>query len=375
VKIAVNTRLVIPDKMDGIGWFTLQTFKILAEQNPNISFYFIFDRTPPDFFKEYKNVTPIVISPKTRHIYLFPYWYQVALKRVLNNINPDVFVATDGMFPLNSNIKTLAVIHDLNFEHYPKMLPKNVLKYYQKYFPQFAKKATRIATVSEYSKSDIINTYQINSEKIKVVYNGASSSFKPLNKEVINQVRIQYTKGKPYFLFVGTIHPRKNIVNLLKAFEQFKHQYNSDFKIVIAGKMMWKDKELDELLKIATYSDDVVFTGRLSDEELTKVTAAATALTYLPFFEGFGIPIVEAMRCGVPVIASNVTSMPEVAGKAALLVNPTNVDEITKAMHQVTTNESLKNELLEEAKKQVQQFTWENTAKRMMLAIEEVCSF
>lgn len=361
--------------MDGIGWFTLQTFKILAEQNPSISFYFIFDRTPPDFFKEYKNVTPIVISPKTRHIYLFPYWYQVALKRVLNKINPDVFVATDGMFPLNSNIKTLAVIHDLNFEHYPKMLPKNVLKYYQKYFPQFAKKATRIATVSEYSKSDIINTYQINSEKIKVVYNGASSSFKPLNEEVINQVRIQYTKGKPYFLFVGTIHPRKNIVNLLKAFEQFKHQYNSDFKIVIAGKMMWKDKELDELLKIATYSDDVVFTGRLSDEELTKVTAAATALTYLPFFEGFGIPIVEAMRCGVPVIASNVTSMPEVAGKAALLVNPTNVDEITKAMHQVTTNESLKNELLEEAKKQVQQFTWENTAKRMMLAIEEVCSF
>lgn len=361
--------------MDGIGWFTLQTFKILAEQNPSISFYFIFDRTPPDFFKEYKNVTSIVISPKTRHIYLFPYWYQVALKRVLNKINPDVFVATDGMFPLNSNIKTLAVIHDLNFEHYPKMLPKNVLKYYQKYFPQFAKKATCIATVSEYSKSDIINTYQINSEKIKVVYNGASLSFKPLNEEVINQVRIQYTIGKPYFLFVGTIHPRKNIVNLLKAFEQFKHQYNSDFKIVIAGKMMWKDKELDELLKIATYSDDVVFTGRLSDEELTKVTAAASALTYLPFFEGFGIPIVEAMRCGVPVIASNVTSMPEVAGKAALLVNPTNVDEITNAMHQVTTNESLKNELLEEAKKQVQQFTWENTAKRMMLAIEEVCSF
>lgn len=361
--------------MDGIGWFTSQTFRVLVEKYPTISFYFIYDRTPPEFFKDYKNVTSIVIPPKTRHIYLFPYWYQIALKKALKIIKPDVFVATDGMFPLNSNIKTLAVIHDLNFEHYPEMLPKNVLKYYQKYFPRFAQKATRIATVSAYSKSDIINTYQINGEKIQVVYNGASTAFKPLSLEEKNLIRMQYTNGKPYFLFVGTIHPRKNLVNLLKAFEQFKHKDKSNLKLVIAGKMMWKDVEFEKLLKGSPHRNDVIFTGRLSDLELTRVTAAAFALTYVPFFEGFGIPIVEAMRCKIPVITSNVTSMPEVAGKAAVLVNPNNVEEIATAMQEITTNETLKNELLLEAEKQLQQFTWENTAKKMMLAIEEVISF
>lgn len=369
MKIAVNTRLLIKDKMDGIGLFTFELFNIITAKHPEISFYFIFDRKPDNEFVARKNVHPIVAYPILRHIYLFPFWHQFVLKKVLRRLNPDIFVATDGMFPLRSNINILAVIHDLNFEHYPETLPKNVLNYYLKYFPQFAKKATRIATVSEFSKNDIVNTYHIKKDKIDVVYNGANSKFKPISFEEKQKVKTTYTQQQDYFLFVGTLHPRKNIHRLLMAFNQFKKQTASKMKLVLVGRKMWWTTEMNTFFEQMEAKTDVVFTGRVSDDELVKITATAYAITYVPIFEGFGIPLVEAMQSGVPVITSNVSSMPEVVEDAGLLVNPFSEEEIANAMILLAADENLRSELALKSIQQATKFSWEKSAQLLMDAI------
>lgn len=371
MKIAVNTRLVIKNKMDGIGLFTWQTFSLLAKQHPEIDFYFIFDRKPDEEFIVAKNIHPIIIRPITKHIYVFPYWYQIALKRVLKKLKPDIFIATDGMFPLNSNIKTLSIIHDLNFEHHPKMLPKSVLNYYKKYFPKFAQQADQIATVSEFSKNDIVHTYKIEASKINVVFNGASENFKPISEVEKQVVKDKFTEGVDYFLFVGTIHPRKNVPMLLKAFNQYKSESGATLKLLIAGKIMWRNTETTKLLNELEHKKDIIFTGRINDKELAELTASAKAITYIPIFEGFGIPLLEGMQCGVPVITSNITSMPEVVGDAGVLVNPFSQEEIVQAMQKITTDKNFHEELSSKSILQAKKFSWKKTAQLVMEAIKK----
>ena len=288
--------------------------------------------------------------------------FVIQLQKLLKKIDADLFIATDGMLSLKSNTKSLSIIHDLNFEHHPENLPKNVVKYYKKWFPQFAQKADRIATVSEYSKADIVKTYNVPPAKIDVVYNGPNINFKPITEEEKTKIRNKYTNGKPYFLFVGTLHPRKNLVNLFKAFDLFKTQTPSDIQLLIVGKKMWWTKAIKNAFNSLQHKNAIIFTNRVSNQELYSITASAHALTYIPIFEGFGIPLVEAMSCGVPVITSNVTSMPEVVGKAALLVNPFDVDDIANAMTQIATNENLRNELSQKSIEQAKKFSWEKTA-------------
>ncbi len=371
MKIAVNTRLLLKNQMDGIGYFTYETFKLITSKYPEHEFIFIFDRKPhPDFIFS-KNITAKVISPQARHPLLYKVWYQYSLNRLLKRINADIFVGTDGMIPLKTRTKTLSVIHDINFHHHPEFLPKKYADFYNKYFKSFAQKATRIATVSEYSKKDICDSYQIEASKIEVVYNGASKNFKPIDDNMREDIQQQYSKGAPYFLFIGTLHPRKNLINLFKAFDEFKNSTSSNFKLVIAGKKMWWEGEIETTFNNLKYKSDVVFTGRLAEQDLYKLTAAAHTLTYVPFFEGFGIPLVEAMSCGVPVITSNTTSMPEVVEDAGLLVNPNSVTDITEAMTKITSNENLYKELSKKSISQAQKFTWDKTADLLWDSIQK----
>lgn len=369
MKIAVDTRLLLKDQMDGLGQFTFEAFKHIVNANPSVNFIFIFDRVPHPNFVFAKNITAEVIGPLAKHPFLYRIWYQFSLKKLLKRINPDIFIGTNGMIPLNTETKTLSVIHDLNFEHHPEHLPFTLRNYYCKNFPKFSKKSNRIATVSEYSKQDIVKSYKIDATKIDVVYNGPNENFKPIELEEKKSIQKKYSEGKPFFLFVGTLHPRKNLVNLFKAFDQFKTKSKSDFKLVIVGKKMWWTNEIENAFNAIQCKSDVIFTGRVSNKNLYKITAAAHALTYVPIFEGFGIPLVEAMSCGVPVITSNVTSMPEVVENAGILVDPFSVDEIANAMALIFSDEVLRKELIEKSKIQAKKFSWQKTGDLLWNAI------
>ena len=168
------------------------------------------------------------MGPQARHPFLYYAWLEFGVKNTLNSLKHDLFLSPDGFLSLGAKCKSLPVIHDINFLHNPKDVKPLTRKYYNHFFPKFAEKATRIATVSEFSKKDIADNYKINADKIDVVYNGINSSFEPVNNEMKTQTRQRFTKGKDYFLFVGSLNPRKNISRLVQAFDLFKKESNSD---------------------------------------------------------------------------------------------------------------------------------------------------
>ena len=189
---------------------------------------------------------------------------------------------------MRTEVPSVAHFHDLSFEHFPKDMPSLVLWHYRKYFPKFAHKAQRIITVSEFSKKDICECYGVDPEKIDVVYNGANEIFVPLSAEEQRQIRMRYTEGKPYFMFVGSLHPRKNLARLFRAYNLFRQRNQSDIKLVIVGEKRWWTEDIRQAYESMDCKQEVVFLGHLSAEELHKVPAAAYASVYVSYFEGCG---------------------------------------------------------------------------------------
>jgi glycosyltransferase involved in cell wall biosynthesis len=374
LKIAVNTRLLIENKLDGIGWFSFETLKRITLQHPDVKFYFLFDRPFSEDFIFSKNIEPVILKPQARHPILYYIWFEYSVQRFLRKKKVDLFLSPDGYLSLSAKLKTLTVIHDINFFHRPFDLPFAYRHYYNYFFPKFARKAMRIATVSEHSKNDIVQSYGISPDKIDVIYNGANILFKPLADEEKLVIKEQYAEGCEYFLFVGTLHPRKNVHSLIRAFSQFKESNNTKHKLLIVGSRMFLTREIQKALDESKYANDVIYTGRLLPEELRNVMASAWALTFVPFYEGFGIPMVEAMYCDVPVIASDVTSLPEIAGDAALYADPFSIDSIAEALKIITHDIELRESLIARGREQRKKYTWNKTADALWESIEKCLS-
>ena len=241
-------------------------------------------------------------------------------------------------------------------------MPKIHLWHYKKFFPKFAQKAQRIVTVSEFSKQDIVDCYHIDPQKIDVAYNGVNELFTPIGESEKESIRARYSEGHPYFMFVGSLHPRKNLARLFTSFDRFKTQHDNDVKLLIVGEKRWWTEPIQKAYDAMQCKEQVVFTGRLSAEELHKVTASALASVYVSYFEGFGIPILEAFRCDTPVITSKVTSMPEVAKDAALLVDPFNEDDIAEAMLKVQ-DEEVRRSLVAKGRERAMDFSWDKASE------------
>ncbi|MCH1437716.1 MAG: glycosyltransferase family 4 protein [Flavobacteriales bacterium] len=372
MRIAVNTRLLLKNKLEGIGWYTLETLSRIVKSHPEHEFYFLFDRPYSQEFIFAENVHPIVINPPTRHPILWYLWFEHRIPRVLKKLEVDLFLSPDGFLSLSNNTPSIAVIHDINFKHHPKDLKYLHRIFYNYFFKKYAQKADRIVTVSDFSKTDICNSYQIDPSKIDVTLNGVNNNFHPIGLDQQIVVRKKYSEGKDYFLFVGALHPRKNISRLLQAFDEFKKNTKSSNKLLIVGAKMWWNKTLQTSFEEMKHKNDVIFTGRKSPEELNQLYASALAFCFVPYFEGFGIPIVEAMKCACPVITSNITAMPEIAGDAALLVDPFDTNEITQAMIKLNGNNELRSELSARGQMHAQYFNWNTTAQTLWESIEKV---
>lgn len=363
MRIAVNTRLLLPGKLDGIGWFTAESVKRIVVSHPEHEFFFLFDRKPSPQFIFGPNVTPVVLCPQARHPILWRIFFEISVTWALRRYKIDLFLSPDGWMSLRTKVPTLTVIHDLNFEHSSDYLRPSHQRYMTRFFPRFAHKATRIATVSEFSKQDIVETYGVDSEKIDVVYDGAHSFYRPISDDEKRLIRQKYTDGKPFFIYVGTISRRKNLTNILLAFDKFKdaHQDSQQQLLVVGSRYWWQD-ELASAYDNMRHQSDVRFVGHAESDVLAQLMGASTALVYTSLFEGFGIPIIEAFCAETAVITSDVTSMPEVAGDAALLVDPMSVDAIADAMSRIEGDEALRASLIEKGRARKELFSWDRTA-------------
>jgi glycosyltransferase involved in cell wall biosynthesis len=352
-KVAINTRFLLKDKLEGLGWFTYHTSKLLVKRNPDIQFYFLFDRPFSTDYVFAQNVTPVVLFPQARHPLLFRWWFDFSVTRFLKKENIDLFISPDGYLSLRTDIPQIGVIHDLNFEHFPEDLKPHHAKYLRKFFPIFAKTAAHIITVSEFSKRDIIKTYGISADKISIAFNGVDSQFTPALEQKISE--------KPYFLFVGSIHPRKNLKRLLLAFDKFKNEYVSNYQLLVVGDPYFWSDEMKRSLEQMKFKKDVIFKAYASVETLVDYYQNAIALMFVSYFEGFGIPIVEAMACGCPVVVATNTACQEIAGEAALEVDPFDYNDIASKMHLISSDVMLRKQLANKGIERAKNFTWDKT--------------
>jgi len=374
MRIAVNTRLLLKGRLEGIGWFAYQTLKRIAEAHPEHEFLFLFDRPYDPCFVFGANVTPQVIAPPSRHPVLWYLWFEWSVPRALKRWRADVFLSPDGYGSLRTSVPTCLVVHDLAFEHYPQHLRASHRAFLRHYTPLYCRKAARIVTVSEFSKADIAARYDIRAETISVACNGAHDAYRVLEADEREAAKEKYAGGDEYFVFVGALHPRKNVTGLLEAFIRFKRRQRSRMKLVIVGRLAWKYEAVEKMKATMPFKEDVVWLGYRGAEELAHIIGGAYAMVYASLFEGFGIPILEALTAGVPAVVSNTSSMPEVGGGAALLCNPTDPQSISDAMQQLYKDEMLRSKLVAAAPAQAARFSWERAADVLWEAVEACAS-
>jgi Glycosyltransferase len=371
MNIAVNTQLLIKDHLEGLGWFEYETLKRITVQHPEHNFLFIFGKPYDKSFIFSDNVRAITVPIPYNHPVFWYYHFEHRIPGILKKNKIDLFLSPDGISSLNTKTKTVFVIHDLNFEHYPKNLSFFYRHYYRYYSPRWAAKAQRIATVSEYSKADIVARYGINPQKIDVVYSAAKEAFKPVGNDIKKITRDTYALGNQYFVFVGAMILRKNLINLFKAFDLFKKNNSGNVKLLIVGAKRWWSKKIRQSYECMEYKDDVIFTGRVSVEILNQLIGSALALTYVSYFEGFGVPILEGMKCETPVITSNSTSLPEIAGDAALSVDAFSIESIAEALEKLYKDNDLRQQLILKGNIRKNEYTWQITADKLWDCIEK----
>jgi glycosyltransferase involved in cell wall biosynthesis len=363
--IAINARTLRSVPRDGIGWFTYEVIRGMVRNHPEHMFVLIGDRRPGPLPVEGTNIEYITVPLRTVHPLLWHAWHEYLLPPVLKRIRADVFIAPDGMMPLRTDVPCIPVIHDLNHEHRPGDIPHGECRYYRRRFPLFAKKGARVATVSDFSAGDIAATYGISPAKIDVVPNGVAELFSlPLPGEA-EETRKQYTGGRPYFLFVSNFSPRKNVETVIKAFELYRQKSGGDHVLLLAGRRLYLTREMDRHLEASLYGNDILFTGSVTRDVLRRLYGAAEALTFVPWLEGFGIPVVEAQRCGTPCILSDSSSLPEVSGGAALCVSAADAGAIAEAMARLVTDGALRRRLSAEGHANSLRYTWEKAAEEM----------
>lgn len=340
-------------------------------------------------------------------------WTQLglALRTFVDPI--DVLFVPSHTLPLirRPGLKTVITVHDLGAEYLPAMHQLKQLLYLKLMTHYQIKTATKVISVSEATRKDLTTKVGIKQSKVEVVYEGVDKSvFKKISNDALNDIVKKYDlvakatepakpvgeRGK-YFLFVGTIQPRKNLERLIVAFSKFltqtdtakgqvlgskyyvssqkKHNTkyiipDTDFKLVLVGSKGWKSDEIYKLPAELRIEDKVRFLGRIADQDLVGLYNGALGLTYPSLFEGFGLPILEAFACSCPVVTSNVSSMPEVAGKAAILVNPESEKEILTAMRELFSNDILRSSLINKGILRLGRFDWKETAKRTIDILE-----
>jgi glycosyltransferase involved in cell wall biosynthesis len=269
--------------------------------------------------------------------------------------------------------RSVVTIHDLIFIRESESVHPGWREFAKKSTDYSVRKADLIITVSEFSKAEIIDVYRnrISEDRIRVIHNGVGKEFFP-RTEGIEELKRKYGIKGRYLLFVGAIEPRKNLLALVKAFHNLQHPARDKYELVVTGVKRYRYEEVFQKVKELHLQNVVIFTGRVTREELPVLYSGAEVFVFPSLFEGFGMPPLEAMACGTPVIASNLTSIPEVVGDAALLVNPRNPDEITQAMVTILSDSRLKETLRQDGFKRTRMFSWEKTTKETLRLYHEV---
>ncbi len=373
MRIGFDARCLEEEKISGVGEYALELLKNLLEAdktNQYIIFSNSFKKKNSQHFewiKKYPNAELKRFSFPNKFLN-FCFWYfgWPKIDRIIGGV--DVFLAPNINFiSISRNCPLIATFHDLSFECFPHFYSLKT-RLWHKYFVnprKISRAAQKIVAVSEATKKDLTEIYGIDPEKIKVIYHGVGEDFKVINRNNPKLLEIQkkYNLPPKFILYLGNIELRKNIFSIISAYKIFlsKNPKFKKYKLVLAGNISPPCQDI-----INKEKNNVVICGYVERKDRSFIYNLAWLFVYPSFFEGFGLPVLEAMACGTPVIASNNSSLPEVASNSAILVNPDRPNEISQAMTTILADEKLYNKMRERGLKQAQKFSWKKCAKETL---------
>ncbi len=379
MRIGIDARTILnPEKGDaiGVGHYTYQLIRYLLEADKENEYVLFFDFRVRE--KDVKKFTrpnvKIKFYPFSDYKKYMPGAYSEILgTATLARENLDVIHATSPMsrIPASYRGKTIVTIHDLAVYKVPDVFPRLMKTKTRAVLNLMAGKAGKIIAVSNSTKKDILEIFKCPADKVKVIYSGYDKRFSDKSTAPREKILEKYGIKDKYILFLGTLEPVKNISRLFEAFKIFrdtrkKEQGKCEYKLVMAGKKGWMAKEYKQIAKDLEIGKDVVFTGYVIGDEIVPLFQYADFFVMPSLYEGFGTTVLEAFATGTPAIVSNVSSIPEIAGDAAELVNPFDVQEIAGAMLKLSRDENLKNIYREKGLRQVEKFNWEKTARETL---------
>ncbi len=297
-------------------------------------------------------------------------WHHTGLSALAKKAGLDLMhLSTQQRLVWRKPCRLTATINDLGTYHIENKYGK-LRDFYLKFFgPKFARRADALIAISEFTKNDVVELWGVDPAKVTVVFDGIDQECLAQRDpaECRQKLAARHNLPEKFFLYIARLdHPSKNHVNLLKAFKAFKDKTGSDYGLVLAGSKWYGSEAIFQAVDDLGLKDEVVFTGFVENEDLPLLLAAADVFVFPSLFEGFGIPPLEAMACGTPVACSNVTAIPEIVGDAALLYDPRKPDEIAEALVRISSDDSLRNDLIAKGKKRAALFSWDTTARQMI---------
>jgi glycosyltransferase involved in cell wall biosynthesis len=354
----------------GIGQYTINLLNALAQADSADDFVVFQSRKARAALLEGRNSRCLGLWTPSHHRFE-PYLLGLELLQY----GLDVLHSPDFIPPFGGHFKSVITIHDLAFLLYPRFLTRDSARYYGR-IDQAVRRTDHIIAVSESTRRDIVNLLGVSEDKITVIHEAADPLYRPLGREeAMDFVRNRFAVPDRFILFVSTIEPRKNVEGLLRAYRQFLDDYKLDLGLVLAGASGWLFEEVFRLVDELDLHKACRFLGRVNQEELLHLYNAARCLAHPAFYEGFGLTPLEAMACGTPVVVSNVSSLPEVVGDAAILVDPEDEEQLTVALWRLATDDDLWRELRERGLQRARAFSWDKTASRTVEVYHRVAGW
>jgi glycosyltransferase involved in cell wall biosynthesis len=367
MRIGIDARLVFYNRA-GIGQYILQLTEALASLEPEEDTFFLLQsrKDRSTILNSNGFVRRSLWTPSHNR------FEQITLSFEVSRLGLDLLHSPDFIPPFKRNCKSIITIHDLAFLLYPHFLTKESARYYGQ-IDQAWRKTDHIIAVSETTKHDSIKMLGVPEKKITVIHEAANPIYRPLPKdEAQGVVKAKYNLDQDFILFVSTIEPRKNLPGLLRAYRRLRDEYKREELLVLAGSNGWLWEEVYETVAKLNLEKHVVFLGRVPSEDLVYLYNAARLLVHPSFYEGFGLTPLEAITCGAPVIASNISSIPEVVGDAAVLIDPHDLDGLMVAIWRVLTEPELRQDLICKGLKRAQKFSWLDAARRTLEVYHKV---
>ncbi|NUM36247.1 MAG: glycosyltransferase family 4 protein [Candidatus Brocadiae bacterium] len=382
MKIALETQHACRKKNAGVGKYTWNIIKNLLEmESPHEYEMHLFDfmflekshRKLLDSFGTQKRVWKVCPFLHYGMIARYPGLYNFCSYNSLFHSHADVYHFFNFIIPKKIAGKTIATIHDSCFFRYPEMLSKTNYSIFKDNLLRSCRYTDLITTVSEYSKKEIVEFLQIPESKVCVIPAGVDRNIFYPKKDSHTKERIQkkYKIPGDFVLYLGTLEPRKNIPFLLKCFHAVIQKEKNLF-LVLAGQKGWQYEKIEECLQHLGLQNRTIFPGYIQQEDIVSLYSSATIFLFPSLYEGFGIPPLEAMACGTPVIASNASSLPEILGDAAILVSPDNIQEMEFQIQRLLSDSSLRNQYSEKGLQQSKKFSWKESAKKLLRTYERI---